>query len=274
MNKNLLSICIALLIGANLFGQLISDNRIIAVKVPSTSAVKKITSRSASNPKSCDVDTSYFPNLSTSTTGGAYQFKSITISKGRGVGQFYGAPTQITVSGFRFLGYFLYDTLTGIKSTTVSCNIYKAGPDSLPSGPALASVDLSLDTVGGTLTMAKIQHDIAFSSPVVCNFPYVITVESDSLSATPNIISNAWQSADGEGRNLASAQVSGVWYRCLDLNVAGTTFDAHMQLYPFVKYKYGTDFTTNMDCYAVKDTLRFTNSFKSNLLLLTSSTNS
>ncbi len=266
MNKNLLSICIALLIGANLYGQLISDNRIIAVKAPSKSAVKKITSRSASNPKSCDVDTSYFPDQSTSVSGGASQYKSITISKGRGVGQFFGAPSQITVSGFRFLGYFLYDTLTGVTSTTVNCNIYRAGPDSLKTGGPLASVDFKLDTVGGTLTMAKIQHDIAFSSPVVCDFPYVITVESDSMNSNPNIISNAWQSADGEGRNLASAQVSGIWYRCLDLNVAGTTFNAHMQLYPFVKYKFGTDFTSNMDCFVAKDTLRFTNSFKSNLL--------
>ncbi len=265
MNKNLLSICIALLIGANLYGQLKSDNRIIAINVPSKSAVKKITSRSASNPKSCGVDTSYFPNQSTSTTGGVYQYQSITISKGRGVGQFYGAPSPITVSGFRFYGYF-YDSLHMVKSTTVTCNIYRAGPDSLPMGIPLASVDLSLDTVGGKLTIPKIQHDIAFSSPIVCNFPYIITVESDSINSNPNIISNSWQSADGEGRNLATAQVSGIWYRCLDLNVAGTTFDAHMQLYPFVKYKFGTDFTSNIDCYSTKDTLRFTNSFKSNLL--------
>lgn len=265
MNKNLLSICIALLIGANLFGQLKSDNKIIALNVPSKSAVKKITSRSASNPKSCDVDTSYFPNQSTSITGGAYQYQSITISKGRGVGQFYGAPTQITVSGFRFYGYFLYDSLTGVKQTTVSCNLYKAGPDSLPMGAPIASVELNLDTVGGNLTISKIKHDVAFSSPVVCDFPYIITVESDSMNST-NIISNSWQSADGESRNLASAQVSGIWYRCLDLNVDGTTFDAHMQIYPFVKYKFGTDFTSNFDCYALRDTLRFTNSFKTNLL--------
>lgn len=266
MNKNLLSICIALLIGANLYGQLKSDNRIITLNVPSKSAVKKITSRSASNPKSCDVDTSYFPNQSTSVSGGAYQYKSITISQGRGVGQFYGAPTEITVSGFKFYGYFLYDSLTGVKSTTVRCGIYKAGPDSLPMGPPISSVDLKLDTVGGDLTIAKIQHDITFATPVVCNFPYIIAVESDSMNSNPNIISNAWQSADGESRNLATAQVSGIWYRCLDLNVDGTTFDAHMQLYPFVKYKFGTDFTSNIDCYNVRDTLRFANSFKTNLL--------
>ena len=266
MNKNLLSICIALLIGANLYGQLKSNNRIITVNVPSKSAVKKITSRSASNPKSCDVDTSYFPDQSTSITGGAYQYKSIIISKGGGVGQFYNAPSTITVSGFRFLGYFLYDSLTGVKSTTVSCNIYRAGPDSLPAGGPISSVDLTLNFVGGTLTIDKLQHDIAFSSPVVCNFPYIITIESDSMDSKPNIISNSYMNADGESRNLASAQVSGVWYRCLDLNVDGTTFDAHMQLYPFVKYKFGTDFTTNIDCYAVKDTLRFANSFKTNLL--------
>ena len=266
MNKNLLSICIALLIGANLFGQLKSDNRIITLNVPSKSAVKKITGRSASNPKKCGVDTSYFPNQSTSISGGSYQYKSIAISNMNGVGQFYGAPAQITVSGFRFYGYFSYDTLTGVKSTTVKCKIYKAGPDSLPTGTALASVDVVLDTVGGNLTIDKMQHDVAFTSPIVCTFPYIITVETDSMFSTPNIVSNSWQNGDGEGRNLASAQVSGVWYRCLDLNIAGISFDAHMQLYPFVTYSFGTDFTSNIDCYSVVDTLRFTNSFKSNIL--------
>ena len=237
MNKNLLSICIALLIGANLFGQFVSDNRTIVNMAPVKTGMKKVSSRSATNPKTCDTDTSYFANLSTSIVSNSYQYRSLNIGAGQGLGQFFGAPTTITVSGFRFYGYFIYDTLTKVTSTYVKCNLYKAGSDSLPTGPALATKTIKLDTINGPLYLNKIMRDVSFSTPVACNFPYIITVESDSTSSKPGIVSNAWQYGDGEGRNLAVGSVSGKWYRCLQLNIGGVSFDAHMQIYPFVSYK-------------------------------------
>ncbi len=265
MNKNLLSICIALLIGANLFGQFVSDNKTIVNMAPVKTGMKKVSSRSATNPKTCDTDTSYFANLSTSIASGSYQYRSLNIGTGQGLGQFFGAPTTITVSGFRFYGYFIYDTVTKVKSTYVKCNLYKAGSDSLPTGSALATTTIKLDTINGPLYLNKIMRDVSFSTPVACNFPYIITVESDSTSSKPGIVSNAWQYGDGEGRNLAVGSVSGKWYRCLQLNIGGVSFDAHMQIYPFVSYKFGTDFTSNINCYNVIDTIRLTNSYKSNV---------
>lgn len=266
MNKNLLSICVALLIGANLFGQLSTNSRVIYGSGPAKTQMKKISGRSATNPKTCGVDTSYFPSYSTSMSGGAYQYRSLLVGQGHGLGQFYGAPAPVTVSGFRFYGYLIYDTLTQVKNTTVKCRLYKAGPDSLPLGNPLASTEISIDTVDGQVMLSRCQRDINFSTPVLCDFPYIITIESDSISSKPEVISNAWQYGDGEGRNLACGSVSGIWYRCLNLNIAGTTFDAHMQFYPFVQYKFGTDFTSNINCYNLIDTLRFTNSFQSNML--------
>ncbi len=265
MNKNLLSICIALLIGANLFGQFVSDHRAIISNIPVKTSMKKVSSRSATNPKTCDTDTSYFANISTSISGGSYQYRSLNIGSGQGLGQFFGAPTTITVSGFRFFGYFVYDTTTKVKSTYVKCNLYKAGSDSLPTGPALASTTIKIDTINGPLYLNKITRNVQFSTPVSCNFPYIITVESDSTSSKPGVVTNAWQYGDGEGRNLAVGSVSGKWYRCLQLNIGGVSFDAHMQIYPFVSYKFGTDFTSNINCYNVIDTIRLTNSYKSNV---------
>ena len=265
MKKNLLSICVALFMSLNLFGQMVSDNHKIISNIPVKSGLTKVSARSATNPKTCDVDTSYFANLSTSISGGSYQYRSLNIGAGQGLGQFFGAPTTITVSGFRFYGYFIYDTTRKVKSTYVHCRLYKAGADSLPSGSALASTTIKLDTIQGPLYLNKIKRDVVFSSAVDCNFPYIITVESDSVNSKPGIVSNAWQYGDGEGRNLAVGSVSGKWYRCLQLNIAGVSFDAHMQYYPFVKYKFGTDFTTNINCYNVVDTLRFTNLLKNNV---------
>ncbi len=265
MKKNLLSICVALFMSLNLFGQFTSDNYKIISNIPVKTGMKKVSSRSASNPKTCDTDTSYFTNLSTSIASGSYQYRSLTVGQGQGLGQFFGAPTTITVSGFRFYGYFIYDTARKVKSTYVHCRLYKAGADSLPTGSALASTTFKLDTIQGSLLLSRIKRDVYFSTPVDCNFPYIITIESDSVNSKPGVVTNAWQYGDGEGRNLAVGSVSGKWYRCLQLNIGGVSFDAHMQYYPFVKYKFGTDFTTNINCYNVIDTLRFTNQLKTNV---------
>ena len=265
MKKNLLSLVVALLVSFNVFGQLTTDNHKIISNIPVKSGFKKINGRSATNPKTCDTDTSYFTNLSTSIASGSYQYRSLTVGTGQGLGQFFGAPTTITVSGFRFYGYFVYDTARKVKSTYVHCRLYKAGSDSLPTGSPLAEKTIKLDTIQGPLYLNRITRNVVFSTPVDCNFPYIIAIESDSNYSRPGVVTNAWQYGDGEGRNLAVGSVSGKWYRCLQLNIAGVSFDAHLQVYPFVKYKFGTDFTTNINCYNVIDTLRFTNQLKNNV---------
>ena len=101
MKKHLLSICITLFISINLFGQLVQINQPIINDLPVKNTYGKITSRSATNPKSCKGDTSYFPNF------GSTQYQTLSIGTGQSLGQFYGAPTEITVSGFRFYGFFI-----------------------------------------------------------------------------------------------------------------------------------------------------------------------
>lgn len=260
--KKILLLLLTITASIGAYAQLVSVNKeIVGPKPIKFNPKDRLTNRSATNPTVCGSDTSYFPNLSTSISGGAYQYRSLLVGPGQSLGQFYGAPQEITVSGFRFYGFYQWDTTVKIGRTSVTCKLYKAGPDSLPTGKALASTVVYIDTIGGTLYLNKIRRDAVFTTPVKCNFPYIITVESDSSSAKPAVVSNAWQYGDGEGRNLAVGSVSGKWYRCLQLNVGGVSFDAHMQFYPFVKYNFGTNFTSNLSCYNVADTLRFTNQY-------------
>jgi len=256
MKKHLLSICLTLFISVNLFGQLVQIKQPIINDLPVKNTLGKINSRSATNPKSCKGDTSYFPNLGTT------QYQTLSIGTGQGLGQFYGAPTEITVSGFRFYGFLIYDTARKVTKTTIKCRIYKAGADSLPTGSPLATTVIQIDTIQGLLYLSRMTRNVVFTSPVVCNFPYIITVESDSTNSRPGIVSNSWSNGDGDYRNLAVGSVSGKWYRCLQLNIGGISFNSHMQLYPFVKYKFGTDFTSNINCYNATDTIRLTNLFK------------
>ena len=95
MKSKILITCLALFSSTALFGQLTAVNhKIIGPTMKGTKM--KVQTRSVTSPSQCDEDTSYFPNLST------YQYRSLLVGSGQSYGQFFGAPTEITVSGFRF----------------------------------------------------------------------------------------------------------------------------------------------------------------------------
>jgi hypothetical protein len=216
--------------------------------------------RSATNPTQCGSDTSYFVNIASTS------YSSLLVSNTLAFGQFFDAPQEITISGFRFYAYLPYDTGRKVKSTYVKCSVYEAGGDSLPTGSPLATELVRIDTVQGNLLLTRIARNVVFSTPVKTSKNYILTVECDSSQfSRPGLVTNSWANGDGEGRNINCAKLQAQWYRGLTLNVGGVTFDCHIQLYPFVKYKFGTDFTHNQDCYANVDTLRMTNSYKKNV---------
>ncbi len=216
--------------------------------------------RSATNPTQCGSDTSYFVNIASTS------YSSLLVSNTLAFGQFFDAPQEITISGFRFYAYLPYDTGRKVKSTYVKCSVYEAGGDSLPTGSPLATELVRIDTVQGNLLLTRITRNVVFSTPVKTSKNYILTVECDSSQfSRPGLVTNSWANGDGEGRNINCAKLQAQWYRGLSLNVGGVTFDCHIQLYPFVKYKFGTDFTHNQDCYANVDTLRMTNSYKKNV---------
>lgn len=261
MKKQLLTFLLSICLLGSAFGQLIEGKGKLmgTIKMNKING-REISKRSASNPKQCGTDTSYFPNLSSTGYG------SLNIGNGQSFGQFFAAPQEITVTGFRFYAYLLYDTNTRVTSTTVNARIYEAGGDSLPTGSALASVSIKIDTLSGNLTLNRLVRDVEFKSPVVTSKNYILVVESDStLASRPAIVTNSWANGDGEGRNIACASIAGKWYRSLVLNVGGVQFDCHVQYYPFVSYKFGTDFNTKSECFINLDTIRLNNLYKNNV---------
>lgn len=215
--------------------------------------------RSNGTPSPCLQDTSEFPAYGTTA------YNSVSIKKGQSLGQFYNAPQDIKVSGFKFYGFAIPPSSNQNVKIRAICNLYKAGADSLPTGTVLASDTVELDTVlGSSIPLSRITRFATFKKPVTINSPYIICVESDSTNVSLGVVTNSWSAGNGRKTNLGCGSVSGKWYRCLNLNISGVTFDAHMQFYPFVKYKLATDFTMSKVCYS-NDTVRFTNLHKNNV---------
>lgn len=133
----------------------------------------------------------------------------------------------------------------------------------MPSGTPIASDTITVDTVmGSSIPLSRITLDADFGKAVTVTGPYIICVESDSTNALAAVVSNSYTNGDGKRRNLCVGSVSGKWYRCLSLNIGGTVFNSHMQMYPFVGYKLGIDYTTNQQCFPNLDTLYFQNQTK------------
>jgi len=256
MQRFLLTVLLVLVMGS-LKAQFVDPGIKITGNIPLPST-NKVTQRSAANPKDCTSDTLTFPSI------GSSAFNSVTVRKGFSLGQFFGAPGEVQVSGFRFYGFAIIPSGSAYRKVNAICNIYKAGSDSLPSGSPLASDTITIDTVlGSSIPLAKITHQAVFNKTVkFTNDHYIVVIESDSSDGILAIVTNSYSNGDGDYRNIGCGSVSGKWYRCLQLNIGGTTFNSHMQFFPFAKYKLGTDFTTTQQCFPSFDTLRFPSNYK------------
>ena len=220
-----------------------------------------VSKRNSTNPTQCGGDTSMFPSY------GSTAYSTVTVRRGSALGQFFDAPQDMTISGFRFFALAVTPTPARDVKIRLVCKLYKAGLDSLPSGAPIATDTLTVDTVqGANIPLSRITRNAYFGKDIPINFPYIITVESDSVDVSAGVVSNSWANGDGKFRNLCVGSVSGIWYRCLNLNIGGTTFNSHMQFYPFVKYKLGTDFSIKQNCYPNLDTLHFPNQSPKNIL--------
>ena len=253
MTKKTLLLTAIMSIISSAFGQLQTTNHNIigSVKAPSYNT---LTRRSGQSPTTCLTDTVSFPRQ------GSTAFNTVTISNGRSLGQFFSAPQQLTVSGFTFFAFAVTPNPARNVKIKVRCNMYKAGLDSLPTGKPLASDTIELDTVSGNnILLSRIERKARFKSPVTTSDHYIIVIECDSTNLNVGLVTNSYANRDGKGRNLGCGSINNVWYRCLNLNIGGTTFDCHMQLYPYVKYKFGADFIVKNPCHTIGDTVRFEN---------------
>jgi hypothetical protein len=136
----------------------------------------------------------------------------------------------MTVKGFQFYAWALQTTPARAYTMRLICNLYKAGTDSLPSGAPIASDTITVDTTFGSGTLTRLQKIAVFDKPVTLDYPYIITVETDSVNVGAGVVANSWQNRNGRRENLLVGSVSGRWYNGLSLNISGVTLDADMAL--------------------------------------------
>lgn len=213
--------------------------------------------RSASIPKNCNVDTVEY---SLSKASGLY---SITISRGRSLGQLYSCPRPIEINGFTFYA-FIPNLQNTYRKMNIICNLYRAGADSLPRGAALRSDTIEIDTNFYRGVIANMEKHASWK-PITLDSNYIITVETDTASFNGSVLVNSYIAGDGKRENLNCGSISGLWYSGRNLNVGGTPFNCDVLLHPHVKYKFGTDFSIKNNCYNLTDTVKFINNAPSNL---------
>ncbi len=214
--------------------------------------------RSVQVPKQCDVDTVQYPLYKSSS------LLVVTVSKGRSLGQMYSCPKPLVLSGFTFYAFVVPSNPPTYRSMNMICNVYKAGADSLPRGLPLRSDTIFVDTTFGNGKISFMMKRAEFA-PITLDSNYVLTVETDSGTLSAGIVTNNYQNGDGRRENLNCGSISGLWYKGRNLNVGGIPFNCDILLHPYVKYKFGTDFTIKSNCYNINDSVKFINGAAANM---------
>lgn len=214
--------------------------------------------RSASQPTSCVTDTVEYARFK------ATSLQTVSAYEGRGLGQFYGAPQKLTLSGASFYAFVISNPPTPL-TTRVFVNVYRTNNDSLPVGAPLRSDTLTIDSTFGNGVLTNIVKHARFT-PIEIDFDYIIAVETDlNDTLRVGIVANDWNNGDGRGNYFNCGSISGVWYRGRNLNIGNVNFNADMLINPHVSYKLGADFEIVSQCFAVGDTVRFINKNRENI---------
>lgn len=180
-----------------------------------------------------------------------------TTSAGAGY-QWFPAPQAITVSGFNF--FAILSSLAGIQSQSVTLSIYNAGIDSMPTGTALRSVTMNIDTVVGNGSLAAIRRRAIFSSPVTITSPngYVLVLENLSSNQL-NVVTNSWNNFDGNGEWCASVRIGTTNIRSYNINIGGAPYDADFLMFPITTYSLTAGFTSSVTCFTPGNPVNLTN---------------
>lgn len=219
-----------------------------------TPPVQALTNCSADTVEYLSLKAWVAENTPTNTYDSAY---AVNVGSGSSisVGQWYPAPQAMTVSGFRFIAYLPQSAGNFVHSVT--CNIYNAGTDSLPSGAPLQSILVNVDT-------SVAWRYASFITPP--NIPagngYVITVENNAQTTYIYCGDNrATPLTTGLNEWLACAQFTNFtnpWQHGWQFNVGGQPFNADFFLQPIVTYSVTANFTSSVTCFG-STTVNFTN---------------
>lgn len=199
----------------------------------------------------CGVDTINYTYYKTT------QFRGVSLnasSSGNSFAQWYPAPQAITVEGFDF---YAWQSAGTNASVTLTCNIFRAGIDSLPTGAPLRSVTVNVDSTFGSGQLTTLIKRAIFSSPITLTVPYVLTVEN-STATNVSVLANDYAAANGQQEWLSSVRIGANYLRGYSINVGGISFDADFIFRPHVKYTLTSDFTF-AGCNSGGNTITFTN---------------
>ena len=159
------------------------------------------------------------------------------------VSQYFNTPQPITVSGITFPCW--KPDPTGGASITITCELYAAGIDSMPSGSPLATGTVLVDTnfFGGNIT--ALEKHVSWT-PVTMSVPYVVVMKNLSANSV-TILTNDYNTVppDGQQEWLSSVDLFGTWTRSYAVIVGGVPFDADWIVSPHVCFDLQADFVPN-----------------------------
>jgi hypothetical protein len=185
-----------------------------------------------------------------------------TVTSANEAHQWYPAPQPILVSGMNFYGRL--DNTLGIANQNITINIYQSGPDSMPNGAPLQSINFSLDTNSGAGFLADYKRRVQFNSPVLINntLGYVISIQNNSTNSI-QLISNEPSVGDGANDWCASIKFGSFNTRSYFINFNSGTgifpFNADWLFEPVIQYELKADFQTTPTCYTPGTPINFIN---------------
>ena len=166
-------------------------------------------------------------------------------SSAQAVTQYFDCPQDITINGADFFAYKF--NASGGTTLNATVEVYLAGPDSMPTGAALASTTVLIDTSLAPGTLDALRKTATFSSSVTVNQPYCIVIGNYSANGM-GLIFNSWTAEDGGQEWLCSVDLFGTWTRGYGLNLGGFPFDADLLVEPHIEYDLTAAFTQTETC--------------------------
>jgi len=255
--KSLLLYFVSFFIIFQLKAQTIQSTSVNIINNITTPALTFKNAKSLGKTSSCGVDTLYY-TFNKTTAFNAIALNAST--SGNAFAQWYPAPGSVTVSGFDFYAWVSNNSSSVVALT---CRMYAAGTDSMPTGLPLASVVVNIDSTFGGGVLSAFRKSAVFSSAVITNAPYVLTLETSS-SINVSVIANNWTATPPNGRSewLSSVKIGTTFIRSYGINVGGPIFNADFIFQPYVSYALTANFTRSA-CNTGSNTINFTNTSSS-----------
>lgn len=230
MNVRPIFIAIILLLSVTAKAQLTEEFPPI---IPDAWKKGKVQTKTNNKSTPCGIDTLYYSRYNNS---GPTQF--LNLQPTRGGGMYFKTDDTVKLYGFNFFGYALQSGIF-FTSQAVTCKVYYADANRLPSGAAIASKAYTINASNSSLD--ELRQEFLFDTPLILDSSFVVTIEFNAN--LPNRIvlaSNNYDSLDGYGRFYSCVKINTNWSN--NLNVGGTPFDADFFIEPVVEYKMSANF--------------------------------